>query len=366
MKRALYCTFAFLLPIAACSEEVGSEGPGGGSGSGGGAPGEVLSVPVPATGRVLVELDPPAVAALSGDDAASTDWDLAFEGLDIFTNGGASGPGAGSAFGPLDREELLGDTVPEVPFMQQDAAGGAFLDWYDYDGTTHALWSRQHVYGVRDGAKLWKVQILGYYGEVAGAPVSALYQIRYAEVSASGVGPTVTAADIDATAGGLSGTDGAPGACLDLASGDLLSLTVDEAAQSSDWHLCFRRDRITVNGELGGPRGVTAVDLDAAGTAKETLEQVMARTAESTEPRFDAVTLATLADPGLDYRGDHVVSVFSDQWIVPGSSPLAPVNAAWLVVAADGRAHHLIGFEGFEDPGASAPGVVRLRIKNVK
>ena len=76
----------------------------------------------------------------------------------------------------------------DVPFLVADTAGGTFLGWYAYDGGTHTLYSRYHVYALRSGDQLYKLQLLGYYGDVAGAPVSALYQLRYAAVNTDGSG----------------------------------------------------------------------------------------------------------------------------------------------------------------------------------
>jgi hypothetical protein len=370
MRRALFIvpllSLPLLLPLSGCSEAIGDEPPSdAGTTSSGGEQGAPLAVPVPDEGRVFVKLAPPAIVTPAGDGATSTDWDLAFEGLDVYTNSGPSGPGNGGAFGPLDSFVFLADQVPEVPFIQRDASGGAFLGWNLYDNSAHALWSRYHVYGVRDGEKLWKVQILGYYGQLEGAPVSALYKLRYAEVSAGGVGATQTLMDIDGTAGGLSAPGTAPSDCLDFGAGKLVPLTPEEARQSSAWHLCFVRDKISVNGGLSGPRGVTAVDLDAGATASETLEQVEAKTALSEQPRFDAMTYDKLTDPKLAYHGDRIVSAFSDSWIDPAKSPRAPALATWLVVAADGAGNHLLAFDGFTSPTDRSPGTVRLRIKAV-
>jgi hypothetical protein len=132
------------------------------------------------------------------------------------------------------------------------------------------------------------------------------------------------------------------------------------------WHLCFRRDHVSVNGGLGGPRGVGAVDLSAGDTANETLDEVMKRTAGSEKARFDAVTHATLADAKVVYHGDRIVSVFSDAWIDPAATPLAPVSASWLVLSADGATNDLIAFQSFEGPTSKSPGTVKLRVKKVK
>src|SRR6185369_1614687 len=130
-------------------------------------------------------------------------WELEFKGADVFTNGGVSGSGKGSAFGPLTADTMKESTVPtEVPFMTDDFTGGPFIDWFAYDNTNHVLYGRFHVYGVRRGTELYKVQILGFYGEQLGAPVAAVYSLRYAPVTAGGSGATVTLDMVDGTAGG--------------------------------------------------------------------------------------------------------------------------------------------------------------------
>lgn len=340
----------------------GGAGGAGGAAAGGGGPfegGTPVEVAVPDTGKVYVDLDTAAVV----DEGV--DWDLAFEGQDVFTNGGASGEGQGAAIGPYDPPVFLESEVPEHPFLIEDEAGGAFFDWYAYDGTVHALYSRHHVYGVRRGDALFKAQILGYYGEVAGAPASAIYSLRVARVTASGAEAAVTLEGIDATAGGVSGTEADPSACLILATGETFPLTLAEAAGSKEWDLCFRRSSISVNGGLGGPGGVEAVDLDRDATASETLEEVMARTAESELARFEAVTFAQLSDAKLPWRGDRIVSAFSDRWILPGSSPLAPESFTWLVAGADGTTPFFVAFESFVGATDTHPGTVRLRVKRI-
>ena len=154
--------------LVACGDSVGTSNsnsvlPDAGADADTFASGTELRVPVPDSGRVFVKLDSASLV-----DAASA-WDIAFEGMDIFTNGGESGSGKAAAFGPLDAIDFISDAAPSVPFMTSDKAGGAFLDWYAYDGTSHALYSRFHTFGVRDGGRTWKVQILGYYGDRDGA-----------------------------------------------------------------------------------------------------------------------------------------------------------------------------------------------------
>lgn len=349
--------FFFVIPFAigACSDSAGSSSSrtddGGSNATSSFATGVELRASVPASGRVYAKLNPPSL--VGANDA----WDLAFEGFDVFTNGGVSGSGKSAAFGPLDAISFLDENAPQVPFMTEDKPGGAFLDWYAYDGTAHALYSRFHVYGVKDGDKLWKVQVLSYYGQRNGATVSALYKLRVASI---GDGSSAQEIDLDGTAGGTGSSDANPSECIDLESGLRTMLTTAEARQSSAWHLCARRDSIFVNGEIGGPRGVGALDLQAG--LVEPLSAVTERTSESAKSAFDAANATSFA--GKSFRGDRVMSAFSNHWLQDGA--LLPTHDAWLVLDSTGAQKSLVGFVSFENPTTSSPGTIVMRIKPVK
>lgn len=371
MKRVV--AIVLCCSVFACANEPSAENepsPGGGgtfqSDSGvdaGELPGIPLEIDVPADGRVFVDLAGPSVVEVPSDGADSTVWDLAFSKWDVFTNSGPSGSGAGKAFGPLEILGYFADTPPEVPFLIEDRTGGAFLDWYDYDGAFHALYSRFHVYGVKRDDRLWKVQILGYYGEVEGAPISAIYSIRYAEVTSTGIEEAVVVENIDGTAGGPSGSEDAPSTCLDLATGALSQKTPSNARVEADWDLCFRRTIVSVNGELGGPGSVGAVDLDVEKSAAETLAETQAKTAESMLPAFDAIDSVALADPALVYRGDRIVSAFSDVWVSQAEPPTFG-NGCWRVVGGDGSDEHVLVFTGIDGYGPASAGKVTLRVRS--
>lgn len=366
-----------LAPAAACSDSAGTKStpsttPEGDAGGGDGGPtgitgGESVKVAVPATGRVYVKLASPPAIVTPADPKTDKTWDLAFEGLDVFTNSGPSGSGLGSAFGPLEPVVFLSDALPTVPFHDADTTGGAFLRWWFYGGAPdHALYTRYHVYGVKDGDKQWKVQVLAYYGERDGAPVSALYHVRWAEVTSAGLGPVQDLADLDGTAGGAAGGEDQKSECLDLGTRARTFLTPAEARVSSAWHLCFRRESITVNGEVGGPRNVGAVDLDAASSATETLAAVQAKGEDlpAQQARFDAVNAASLA--GQPFRGDRIISAFGTLWLKAGANPVAPADQAWLAYDASGKNTYLVGFASFDGATATATGTIDLRVKAVK
>jgi len=365
-------SLASLLAFAACSEDVGTKngttpsGADGGTTDGGDSftAGTEIKVAVPETGRVYVKLASPPAVVTPADPKTDKGWDLAFEGLDVFTNSGPSGSGSGSAFGPLDAIVFLDDVAPAVPYLAPDTTGGAFIRWWFYGGAPdHALYTRYHVYGIKDGDKTYKVQVLNYYGVRAGAPTAALYRIRAAEVTAAGSGPTKELADLDGTAGGPQGAADAPIECVDLGSGARMMLAPSAARTSTAWHLCFRRQDISVNGEVGGPRGVGAVDLDADKMATDKLSDIVAKDEASERPRFDAVSAQSMA--GQVFRGDRVVSAFGTLWLERGASPPAPARTAWLVVGADG-ANYLVGFARFEGATAKSPGTIVMRVKPVK
>lgn len=321
-----------------------------------------LDIPVSATTPTYIKLSSSSVVTPAGDPATSLDWDLAITGYAITTDSGVSGAGTGGAFGPFDLDVMLDDAAPEYPFLSADEAGGAFLDWYAYDGAAHVLYSRFHVYGIQREARLWKVQVLQYYGlDTGGTPTSALYKVRFAEIT-SGVGATQEL-DVDGTAGGLAATG--PSGCLDLASATVTPLTVEETQTSTTWDLCFRRDKISVNGEIGGPSLVGALDLEASATADEKLADIMAETAATQLPVFDGVDATSFA--GAKFRGDHVVSAFeAGSWVDTTTTPptLSP-DHAWLVVDASYTQAYLLTFTEFQGATAGAPGTVVTHLKPV-
>lgn len=365
-KRLLFLALP-LLVASSCSDEAGSKktaAPGSDAGADAdpiATGGTELKVAVPESGRVFVKLGPEPAVVTPADPQTDKGWDVAFEGLDVYTNSGPSGSGQSRAFGPNDAVVFIGDVAPEVPdvLLTGDKTGGAFVRWYFYEGApTHALHSRFHVFGVKDADKLYKVQILSYYGERDGAPVAALFRVRWKQIAPS-EGPTQEATNIDGTA---SGADAA-NECLDLATGAKASLTPAEALASSAWHLCFRRQNISVNGELGGPRNIGAVDLDAEKVVTEKLTEILERTPESEQARFDGIDAASF--DGQTFRGDRVVSAFSGLWLKKGSSPPAPEQVAWLVVGADGKSKSLLGFARFEGATDKTPGTIVMRVKAV-
>lgn len=353
---------------AAQSNGTGGSTTGGSSGNNtGGAtePGaEELSVSVSATEATYVKLAEPGVVSVS-DPQSSLAWDVAFVGYDVLTNGGLSGPGLAAAFGPLPVSVFAFPDQPvNAPFLVTDHAGGAFLGWYLYDQMTHVIYSRFHVYGIRSGGRFYKLQVLSYYGQMGGTTLTGLYQLRYAEVTASGSGKTTELHDLDATLGGATADADAPNTCLVLATGDTPRLSLHEAAASLDWDVCFRRDAISVNGENGGPGAVAAVDLEGADTADEAPDDVKARTADSEKALFDDVDYAALTAPGLEYRGDHVISAFTNQWLDPSADPPAPKpSTAFVVVGADGQSRYFLAFDAFDGADTSSPGTIHLGIE---
>jgi hypothetical protein len=337
------------------SEDAGSTADGASPFTGG----REVRVQVAETARTFLDL-----ATGESTSTAPSSWDLAFEGYDIFTSSGPSATGAsreGAAFGPLDSVLFAFDEAPFVPFMTPDRTGGAFLDWYKYEGSpNHVLWSRFHVIGVKDGERLFKVQVLTYYGERDGAAIPALYKIRYAAVAPPG--PLQEVSLLDGSAGGASAPPTAKQECLDLGTGARIMLSTDEARTSSAWHLCFRRQSIFVNGESGGPRGVGAVNLQASAIATEDLAAVKQRTEVTERARFDAVTAADFE--GRVFRGDRVVSAFNQAWFDPATR--SPLRDTWLVASANGKQKYLVGFDRFEGATSKTPNVIVLRVKAVK
>ena len=190
--------------------------------------------------------------------------------------------------------------------------------------------------------------------------MSALYGLRWAELFADRTGEVHELAGVDATAGGASAPASAPSACLDLGGAAPAPLLPAEASASAAWHVCLRRQNVSVNA------------LDSRGARRRP------------DPRGDGVRVATTPRParrrasahastpgarrrrGRAFRADGVVSVFTDARADRDATPPAPVYAAWLVVDAAGARKFLVAFTAFDRPTEDGPGTVALTLKPVK
>ncbi len=123
------------------------------------------------------------------DPATSSDWDLWFDGFDAKINGGISGPGACGVYPTYDDPDFNDyDAITTAPpdmggSYEQDSALSVFDNWYDYNGQTHELISKAHVYLIQiDASTIYKFQIQNYYKVVVGSPVAGWITFRYEQL----------------------------------------------------------------------------------------------------------------------------------------------------------------------------------------
>jgi hypothetical protein len=119
------------------------------------------------------------------DPGNSTDWDLEFNNYEVHQNASMFGPGQCGTYevwqdqtDPTDYYETpSAPTAPQAYFA--DSFGSVMANWYNYDGDTHILTSKNHVYAVRIGDHYYKLQIISYYKDIGGTPVSGWYTFRW-------------------------------------------------------------------------------------------------------------------------------------------------------------------------------------------
>ncbi|UCE23804.1 MAG: HmuY family protein [Candidatus Zixiibacteriota bacterium] len=126
-------------------------------------------------------------AVTPADPANSVDWDIAFYSYDLMQNSGPNGAGDCAAF--LAWSELADPTDIDAFVMQPpgaplfpDIPGSALTEWYDYDGQTHQLTSKSHVYLIKTGQVVYKLRIESYYANIGGVPASAYYTFIWTEL----------------------------------------------------------------------------------------------------------------------------------------------------------------------------------------
>jgi hypothetical protein len=124
------------------------------------------------------------------DPYTSLDWDFAVASYDIHLNSNLFGPGVAAAYLNTDDSNnprtdfdsiVLAETQPQA--YSWDEAGSAFSGWYEYDDVTHQLASKSHVYLVKVGADIYKMQILSYYSNINGTPTSGWYTFKWLKLA---------------------------------------------------------------------------------------------------------------------------------------------------------------------------------------
>ena len=115
--------------------------------------------------------------------SSSGDWELLFDGYSVRVNGGASGPGkAAAAFIPGESFSVATVNSTAANAYRSDVYAGVFSDfpYYKYDLMgDHRITPTFDVYLMQRGSKVYKVQIINYYG-VTGT--SRQISFRYSQI----------------------------------------------------------------------------------------------------------------------------------------------------------------------------------------
>lgn len=121
------------------------------------------------------------------DASSSLDWDIGFSVYNCFQNSGPFGNGACAAFlawgelgDPTDIDGFIAQ--PGGAPLFQDVPSSAFSGWYNYNGQTHTLTSKSHVYLIKTGDVVYKVRVESYYKNMSGVPVSGHYSFIWLEL----------------------------------------------------------------------------------------------------------------------------------------------------------------------------------------
>ncbi|MBD3403924.1 hypothetical protein GF420_13615 [candidate division GN15 bacterium] len=125
----------------------------------------------------------------------SAEWDLKFAAYEIMQNCGPNGSGSCAVF-PAYTELGSKDDIDAFAAMPANAQmfpdfvgsvfNGSLTDgnelWYDYDGQTHTLSSKSHVYLVRTADAVYKLEIESYYADINGTLQSGYYTLKWQEL----------------------------------------------------------------------------------------------------------------------------------------------------------------------------------------
>jgi len=110
-------------------------------------------------------------------DSASTEWDIAFQSINVIVNGGSKGPGQGAAY---VAEEAF-QNITEV--NTDNFTGHTVEDWYTYNANGNNIIrpkpGRTIVVRSADGESYAKIRILSYYEGNPDDPAESDAESRY-------------------------------------------------------------------------------------------------------------------------------------------------------------------------------------------
>jgi len=130
-----------------------------------------------------------ASEVMPADPMTSTDWDIAITSYEIHLNSNHFGPGVATAY-PVYQEledSTDFDEVSDAPTQSQgyfwDELGSILTDWYLYTGPpNHQILSLDHVYLIKSGDTVYKLQIYSYYHPDLGTEGDGWYTFYWAEL----------------------------------------------------------------------------------------------------------------------------------------------------------------------------------------
>ncbi len=146
-------------------------------------------------------------------------------------------------------------------------------------------------------------------------------------------------------------------AYLNLETGEVLTLTGEEAAASSDWHLAFKRTNIQLNSGASGPGQVVgAVAADQADFYTSSGDPISSVFLNATANSELEHLLAPMSEPSR-WTGDAVVSGFGNDWYIHhdnGNITANPDNG-WLVRSAEGDSYARLQVNSIDFPTRTMP-----------
>lgn len=253
----------------------------------------------------------------------SKEWDLAFKSTTILANSGVSGAGKVSVKRHTETSFDALSTADSSGYVRDKADGddeGTALDngfllgdaWYSYNGSTHVVTPRDHVYTVRaNSGKFYKMQVTKYYDD---AGTARYVTFKWAELAS----PFVTKADPEnadvkiTTVDADSMSDNA-WTYYSFSSGSEVKPATP--ATSTDWDIAFKGLSIATNGGTSGTGNHEVVRL--AGQDFDTLTQAPAS-------GYSADAATTAFDSGDDWNSynfaTHVVSIKDAVYVVKTGS----------------------------------------------